>query len=383
LINKTYDVIVIGAGPVGSYAAFLLSRQGIKVGLFEKNVSVGREVNCSGVISTECYRRFDLPESPVLKSVDSIKAFSPSGNYIHYRSESPLAYIVDRTLFDQQLYAKAVNSGATAYLNSRVKSVENSEGSFRIRVVERDKETEFRADAGIIATGFEFNNFLSGRKKQNDFLYGVQTEADFEDIEDVEVFFGENIAPGSFSWVIPCGNGCAKIGLLVKQNPVDCLKRFLGSPLISHRVKSWDGAMKCSPVPIKSIRKTYAERTLIVGEAAGQVKATTGGGIYFGLLCAEIGVRTILEAFRKRNFSEEMFKGYESKWKEMLSSELKAGLLLRNIFSRLSDRQIDRLLDLAKKDGLMPIIKKAGFDWHKDIISHLINHLMPRNIFKR
>ncbi len=377
-----HDVIVIGAGPVGSYTAFLLARKGINVGLFEKNDTIGENVNCSGIISKECYDRFNLPEKSIIRPINKIKAYSPSGNYIQYNSEYPLAYIVDRTYFDKEINKKALNSGVIAYLGCKVKYIENTRNSFRIKIVSKNHEEEFKAKAGIIATGFEFNNLFHNSKKIVDFLFGVQTEADFEESDNVEVFFGKNIAPGSFSWVIPSVKGYAKIGMLVKSKPVDCLKNFMNSDLISKRVKSWDGVMKCSPVPIKPIQKTYYERTLIVGEAAGQVKATTGGGIYFGLLCAEIAAQTVINSFKNNNFTEEYLKIYEHKWKEILSTELKAGLVLRNIFSKFSDKQIDKLLDLAKRDGIMPIIKNAGFDWHKDIIYYLINHLMPKNIFK-
>lgn len=377
-----HDVIVIGAGPVGSYTAFLLARKGINVGLFEKNETIGENVNCSGIISKECYDRFSLPERSVIRPVKKIKAYSPSGNYIQYNSEYPLAYIVDRSSFDKEINKRANNSGVTTYLGSKVKYIGNTQKSFCIRVVSKNSEEEFNSRVGIIATGFEFNNLFLNRTKFKDFLFGVQTEVDFENNDNVEVFLGKNIAPGSFSWVIPSVKGYAKIGMLVKSRPVDCLKNFLNSHLISPRVKSWDGVMKCSPVPIKPIQKTYYERTLIVGEAAGQVKATTGGGIYFGLICAEIAAQTVINSFKNNNFTEEYLKVYENKWKKILSTELKAGLILRNIFSKLSDRQIDRLLDLAKRDGIMPIIKNSGFDWHKEIIYYMINHLMPKNIFK-
>jgi len=70
----------------------------------------------------------------------------------------------------------------------------------------------------------------------------------------------------------------------VKKNPADFLKRFIRHPFIAHRMKSDVNDVKCSPIPVRRIPKSYAERLVIVGEAAGQVKATTGGGIYFGML---------------------------------------------------------------------------------------------------
>jgi flavin-dependent dehydrogenase len=139
-----------------------------------------------------------------------------------------------------------------------------------------------------------------------------------------------------------------------------------------------ENKIKCSPIPLKRIPKSYAERLVIVGEAAGQVKTTTGGGIYFGLLCAEIAACTILKAFKCGEYGEKVFREYEILWRDKIEPELKAGIILRNIFSRLSDHQIDFLLDFARRDGLMPVIEKADFDWHRDIISYLMRHLITK-----
>jgi digeranylgeranylglycerophospholipid reductase len=381
MIRKKHDVIIIGAGPVGSYTAYLLAKEGLDVAIFEKNPSIGRDVNCSGIVSLECFRRFHLPSEAVLSSIDSIRAFSPSGNSLRYHSASPLAYVVNRAFFDQELNRMAVREGAVTYLNERVREIAVTADSFRVRLSDEAQEA-CSARVGVIATGFELNAIHGVLKRPGGYLYGIQTEATMEPIDDVEVYFGEKIAPGSFSWIVPVNGKSAKIGLITKSNPAEFLKRFLENPFVAQRLQSCDNHMKCSPIPVKRITKSYAERLIIVGEAAGQVKATTGGGIYFGLLCAEIAVNTIVKAFRNGNFSEGVFKEYEINWNNRLAPELKAGLLLRNIFSKLSDRHIDLLIDLAKRDGILPIIKKSGFDWHKDVIAHLISHLLPKNLLR-
>jgi digeranylgeranylglycerophospholipid reductase len=381
MIRKKHDVIIIGAGPIGSYTAYLLAQQGLDVALFEKNHSIGQDVNCSGIVSLECFRRFQLPSKAVLSSIDSIKAVSPSGDSLRYHSASPLAHIVNRAVFDQELNGMAVREGAKTYLNKRVREIAVTADSFGVKLSDEKEDTSCSARVGVIATGFELNAIQGVLKRPRGYLYGIQTEVAMEDISDVEVYLGEKIAPGSFSWIVPVSGKSAKIGLITKSNPAEFLKRFLENPLVAQRLLSCDRHMKCSPIPVKRIPKSYAERLVIVGEAAGQVKVTTGGGIYFGLLCAEIAADTIMKAFRSGNFSESLFSEYETNWKKRLEPELKAGLLLRNIFSKLSDRHIDILIDLAKRDGILPIIKQAGFDWHKDIISHIISHLLPKNLF--
>jgi digeranylgeranylglycerophospholipid reductase len=378
--DKKHDIIVVGAGPVGSYTAYLLARKGLNVGIFERNASVGEAINCTGIVSAECLRNLHLPDNVIMRQIDSIRAVSPSGNCLRYHSASPLAYIVNRSLFDREINVMAGGEGATTYLNARVEEVEVAGGAFKVRLKEAGKEKEFSSAVGIVATGFELNSLpgLPVPKKQMSFLFGIQTDVIMEDIGDVEVYFGEAVAPGSFAWVVPTNGVSAKAGLIVKKDPADFLKKFLRNPLIAQRLTSCGSRMRCSPIPMKRIAKSYADRLVVVGEAAGQVKATTGGGIYFGLLCAEIAASSILKAFGCGDHSAKVLKEYETEWRKRIEPELKAGLMLRSIFSKISDRQIDVLMDLAKRDGIMPLVEKAHFDWHKDLVSHLVRHLISK-----
>jgi digeranylgeranylglycerophospholipid reductase len=378
--DRKHDIIVVGAGPVGSYTAYLLARKGLDVGIFERNASVGEAVNCTGIVSAECLRNLHLPGGVVMRQIDSIRAVSPSGNCLRYHSASPLAYIVNRSLFDREMNAMAEREGATTYLNARVEEIEVTGGAFKVRLREAGKGKEFSSAMGVVATGFELNSLpgLPGRRKQMSFLFGIQTDVIMEDIGDIEIYFGEEVAPGSFAWIVPTNGKSAKAGLIVKNDPADFLKKFLRNPLIAQRLTVCGSRMRCSPIPMKRIAKSYADRLVVVGEAAGQVKATTGGGIYFGLLCAEIAADTIVKAFGYGDCSATVLKEYETEWRTRIEPELKAGIMLRNIFSKISDRQIDILMDLAKKDGIMPLVEKAHFDWHKDLVSHLVRHLISK-----
>jgi digeranylgeranylglycerophospholipid reductase len=381
--NKIYDVIVVGAGPIGCYTAYLLAKEGLNVKIFEKNASIGKDINCTGIVSTECLRYFDLPRNVVIRPIESIKAFSPSGNYIRYQSPVPLAYVINRSLFDTEINTMAVKKGASTHLNTQVENILTDSESFKVKVKTDGEEQEFRSRVGIIATGFELNSFKKTIKRPKNFFYGIQTDAKMEKVTDVEVYFGEKIAPGSFGWVVPTHEKSAKIGLLTKEDPVNFLKNFLQNSLIMSRLTGYDSQIKCSLIPFGSIPKSYAERFIVVGEAAGQVKTTTGGGIFFGLLCSEIAVKTIMKAFKSGDYSEKVFKEYEIAWKSKLGNELKSGIMIRNLFSKLKDNQIDYLVDLAKRDGILPSIKKSNFDWHKDIIISISRHLISKKFFNK
>jgi len=381
--TTSYDVIIVGGGPVGSYTAWLLAREGFRVGIFEKNPEIGKNINCTGIISAECFQQYDLPENTVIRPIVSVKAIAPSGDSLKYQAASPFAYVVRRDMFDRAIHKRAEQAGAVTHLGSGVKEIVVTRDVFSIKTGKAGEEETFSSEVGIIATGFETHELPGIPGRPGDFFFGAQTEVSMEDIEYVEVYFGEKIAPGSFSWIVPTNDRKAKIGLLTHKNPATFLRKFIKSRHISGRVTLWESPIKSSPIPTRTIPKSYADRLVVVGEAAGQVKATTGGGIYFGLLCSEIAADTVLDAFRQGNFTEKVLRAYDKAWRSRLEPELKAGQRLKNIYSRLSDRQIDFLIDLARKDGIMPVIERAGFDWHKDIITHIIRHLMPKNFFRK
>lgn len=383
MMSKTYDVIVIGAGPVGSYTAYLLAEEGLDVGIFEKNTAVGKDINCTGIISTECFAKFNLSRDIVLKPVNSIRALSPSGNSIQYKSSSPIVYVINRSLFDNRINQMAVRQGAKMYLDTRVEEIVSTDNNFRVVAKTGGEKKEFKSKVGVLASGFELNSLRGFIRRPKKFLYGIQTDAMMEDVNDIEVYFGNKIAPGSFGWVVPTGAKSTKIGLIVKESPSYFLENFFQNPLVKTRLLARDKHIKCSLIPFGSIPKSYAERLVIVGEAAGQVKTTTGGGIYFGLLCSVIAARTIMKAFRSGNFSEKKFKEYEANWRSTVEPEVKAGIMLRSLFSRFSDSQIDFLVDLARRDGILPYINNSNFDWQKDIILSLSRHLISRKLLRR
>lgn len=379
--DNWYDVIIVGAGPVGNYTAYLLSKKGLDVGLFERNSEIGKNINCTGIISDKCYKKLGIEKSILVNSIHSIKAFSPSGNTVSYYSNEPIAYTIDRKKFDIYLNNKANQEGVRTYLNANVKKVLVDSNSFKIHVDINGEHLEFNSKIGVIATGYNIDSVYKVNFKGN-YSYGIQTTGIVKDIKDVEIYFGNSFAPGSFGWVTPYKDSEVMIGIIVNKNPKRFFKNFIEYPLISNRIKVNENGTKCSLLPIGMNFKTYDNRVLIVGEAAGQIKSTTGGGIYFGIICSEIAVKTILKSFGMSDFSTKVLREYQLLWRKEIGPELKAGKILREIFSRLSDRQIDILVDIASKDGVMPVIEKTDFDWHRDAIFYIIKNIISKGLSK-
>ena len=108
------------------------------------------------------------------------------------------------------------------------------------------------------------------------------------------------------------------------------------------------------------ISKTYSNGFLSVGDAASQVKATTGGGVVFGITCAKIAGHVASDAVKSKNFSEDFLSSYQAQWKQALSFELKTMLRLRKMLNSLSDKKTDKLISLCKKLGIDNVLEKVG-----------------------
>jgi flavin-dependent dehydrogenase len=199
-------------------------------------------------------------------------------------------------------------------------------------------------------------------------------------IDEVEVYFGNRIAPGFFAWLVPTSQGRALAGLLSRQQAGSYLKSFLANLANQGRIASPEAKISYGAIPLKPLPKTSRERVLVVGDAAGQVKPTTGGGIYYGLLCAQIAADTMHQALGSNDFSAKVFGSYEKKWRRVLSKELRIDYWVRWLFERLNDRQIERLFHIIQSKRIPDSLlnsKDFSFDWHSRLILKGLRHLGP------
>lgn len=371
-----HDVIVVGAGCVGSYAARGLAEKGYDVQVLDKDREVGDSVNCTGIIGAEAFSSLDLPEGAIQNVLRSIKIFGPSGRAVSYRPVDPMAYIVNRVQFDQLLAKRAAQNGASYLMDTLVERIEVYEEGVRIHVLTAGDRRTLEGKVCILATGYGGKTPpVPGIGEISNSIQGVQLEAEMSEVDTTEVYLGRSLTPGGFAWVVPIGNSKCKIGLLSRQQGGDQLRKFLDVPSIAERLRRWDGKIRANMIPLAPISKSYSDRLLVVGEAAGQTKITTAGGIYYGFLCADVATEILEKAFAHNDFSEKSLLPYEARWKSLLRDEQRMGSHLQQIFSKLSDRQIDAVVELARVDGIMPMAERLfRFDWHAPFIAGLLKN---------
>jgi digeranylgeranylglycerophospholipid reductase len=365
------DVIVIGGGPAGSQTAYRLASRGRSVAVVEKREGIGQKPCCTGIISQECVAAFEIPSRVILKQTHSAVIFSPSGESIKVSRPETRVCIVDRPELDRALAEKAQAAGAVYYLNSPVKTVSARPDRIIVKL-EKGGSQQLEARCAVLATGFGsplVEELGFGRVKY--FAVGAQATVELNEADEIEVYLSQLLAPGFFGWLVPTSPGNGVVGLLTHRNPGVKLQELLEHSKSSGKVKPGNYAIKYGGIPLKPLARTRGERLLVVGDAAGQVKPTTGGGLYFGLICADIAAETIHNAIEKGDLSARSLLLYEKEWRKKLGHELRVEYFVRRCYEHLSDRQINRIFERIDRSGIASSLlqnDQIAFDWHGGLL---------------
>lgn len=370
---------VIGGGPTGSQVAYRLAGMGYGVVVVEQKTKLGEPVCCTGIISQECASSFAIDESVIWRRANSARVFSPSGKRLNLWRPEPQACIVDRPAFNVALANRAQAKGAEYLLNSCVKGIEVGDNCVSLEITNRQGGTNILpARAVVLASGSNSASVKGlGLGKVGDFVGGVQAEVITTGVDEVEVYLGQAIAPAFFAWLVPTSSQKALVGLMSRRSPGLYLEKLISSLRAEGKITSAPAKFSYGGIPLKPLPRTYRDRLIVVGSAAGQVKPTTGGGIYYGLLCADIAANTLHLALACDTLSARNLSQYEREWKKKLGRELKVGYWARKLYERLSDNQVDRLFDIINSNGIDKVLLQANdlsFDWHGEVVLKLMGH---------
>lgn len=338
----------MGAGPAGLLAAARVAERGFSVQVFEEHEAVGEPSHCTGLISVEGLERLGLrPDGSFLQNtVYGGRIYAPNGECIEVANRRPRAYVVDRAALDRHLAERATDSGAELVLGRRVDEIRYTGEAASLRLGAHTVDPRVIVDAE--GPGARLLQAAGHDAGQKGLINGFNVELDGVDLDQglVELWFGKRLAHGFFAWVVPTGGGSARCGLASRGGSLEALysfveKRFgVESPL---RVRA---GRVCTGGPV---RRTVYGNLLLVGDAAGQVKPTTGGGVVLGGLCAGIAGDVASEYLggEARDLAQ-----YEKLWRKIYGFELGAMLTLRRLLNRLSDGRLNRAIEAFREEGL-------------------------------
>jgi geranylgeranyl reductase family protein len=380
-----YDAVVIGAGPAGLLAGLRLAQGGRRVALLEEHQVIGDPVHCTGILAREAFDQFEIPSHVILNELTTARFFSPSGLDVVYNTRSIEAVAIDRAAFDASLAAQAHRAGVDLRHECRVTSVQIQKDGVVVGAVGR---TDVHARVCVLACGGRYVLHRQlGLTIPSLFLHTAQRELPVESPQDVEVHFGSHVAPQGFGWVVPIRRGdrfYARIGVMSQDRSPTYFERLVARVGERWGVQAADRAPRQKILPLTRIERTYGERLLVVGDAAGLVKPTTGGGIYYSLVSASIAADVLIEALCENDLSSARLARYERSWRDRLEDELDTQLTFRTLAQRMADEDIEGLFELARTDGVMPIVRRvATFNHHRQLIVELLKHPPARQLFFR
>ncbi len=364
---------MVGAGPAGNNAAISLASQGYGVTVIDSRENIGDKL-CTGLVGEECFRRYPIDPALVYREINSARVVGPSSEGLRFETPHSVARVVDRVGYVAAFAERAKEAGAQYLLGRRVVRIDQRKD--RVSVVTGDGALEARALVLAAGFGTQLNRQL-GLGEASDYVVGIQALVETDGLDEVEVYLGRDVAPGFFAWLVPTQPGYALAGLLVRKNAQDWFARFVSARKTDGTVKELVSKVTCWGIPLRPLGKTFTDRVLVVGDAAGQVKPTTGGGIFYSLLASEIASGTLDQALRGDKLSANRLREYQKDWKSLLSKELEVGYSARRAFEFLGDNQINFLIHQASKNGFVAELANSpdvSFDWHSSMIGKIMGH---------
>jgi len=365
-MKKASDAIVVGGGPSGSFTALKLAEHGANVTVFEEHGEIGIPSHCAGHISIKGLKQlgfYPLPAEIVENTFHGATFCSPNGNEFSVHFSSPVTCSVNRALFDRHIAERARNAGADYSLNSRVESLIIEDGFVKGVTVKQEGKTRKKPakiviDAEGISSRLSREAGLPGPDRDK-LVNGV--EAEVENVKNtepdmVEVYLGKAYAPGFYAWLIPKKDEKAKVGLATKTgNPKNLLQKLMQEHPAARRKLRTARILQTTfhPITLGGLTpQTCANGFLTVGDAASQVKPTTGGGVLFGMTCAQIAAEVAYDALSRNDLSSKSLAPYQRRCQETLGFDVKIMLRMRKTLDAMSDRTIDTMINMCTKLGL-------------------------------
>src|SRR3989344_992873 len=320
-------IAIIGAGPGGSYLASMLAKNGKEVLLVEEHPEVGNPIQCTGILSSSSNALdIKIPEKLIVNKIKRVQIISPNNNVIFNLNEPDL--ILDRMMFDKYLADEAVNNGAKLLLSHRFLDYKNNMISLRHKgnIVSYNSEILVGAD-GPNSQVAKSSNIHGGRR----FWIARQCRAKINSEKDLfKVHFDKNISPDFFGWVVPENEKIARIGIGAEKNSEEYFKRYLlklGNPEIID--------YQAGLIPIYDPKLPRQKNNIyLIGDAALQTKALSGGGIIKGMMAAEELNKAIINNL-----------DYEELWRKRIGLDLYLSLKIRNFLNKFSNEDYNKLIN--------------------------------------
>jgi digeranylgeranylglycerophospholipid reductase len=365
-----YDVIVAGGSISGLLAAREIAAGDLSVAVLEEDSEIGTPEHCGGVVSTSGIHNLGIvPDIKTIEnsSITHAKIFSHSSCFEISAAKQKII-VLDRRAFDKQIAYQAQNKGAEIRVKCSMRSFGKQDDEYLVKTSEGDLSCEYFVDARGVGS-------LISRNREG-VLQSAQYEiyASWIEPDTIEVAFDSQLYPGFFAWIIPTGRARGKVGVAGRRiNAASALQYYLDS-------KGKHSVMRkiYAPIWINGPLKSFVtDRTIIVGDAAGQSKPTTAGGIYSCGMAGVLAGRALVNSAEQSNSDRKekqllLLKYYETKWLSMFKAEFDKMLLVRRLFERMDNRAIDDLINAIPPEVIQEASSDGDFDFHSSAVARIL-----------
>ncbi len=338
-----YDAIIVGAGPSGSKTAELLALTGKDVLVLEEHPTIGNPVQCTGIDSPRILPLSGAPEKIIMNEVNKARFYAQSGNYLELEARY-MVRVFDRHRLDDEIARRAKRAGAKIMTSTRFEGFKRVDGHLEVQTNKENYETKLLVGADGPNSDVAKK---AGIKLPEEYVIGYQEtiKGDFSE-NVVELWFGSKITPDFFAWIVPEHKNWARVGLAAKKDAVKYFRNFAARRFshVSNKKDVLGGVIRYG-----LIEDSTADNILLVGDAASQVKAYSGGGIVYGLIGAKFAAGACYRALEKNKFDYGFLKEhYDKKWKEKLGPGIKRSLILHRVLHFVPDWMLSFGISLAK-----------------------------------
>ena len=352
------DVLVVGGGPAGSASARLLASKGYGVRVLEDHPCSGRPVQCAGLISDVTIGMSGVSPD-VISTLYGAEVVFPDGETLSVSSPTPKLRAVDRAQFDQLMADAAMDAGAEFSYSDKFRTCSFGDG-----FVEADSRSgSVRCRALIGADGHSSSVASSfGNNGPKEYIRGIQAEvrASFDLDDKFRARLGSRYAPGFFTWEFPCDD-FVRVGLCTSWSagpPYQYLRKMLDDFYPGCRVLS----MSSGKIPLGGRRTVCSDRRMLIGDAAGQVKPISGGGIYPSLRAAPILADVLSSALDVDDLSRKALIPYERRCRKEFGKDLERSYRIRKIFRRMDDDKLAAAGRFASRDDVRALLDDIDID---------------------